>query len=62
MPMEKEIPKDYYIKRKPRLLKQFDIVFNFGKGPMIKKFGEKKTEEIIKKMRDEYEGLIPHIP
>ena len=62
MPMEKEIPKDYYIKRKPRLLKQFDKVFNFGKGPIIKKFGENKTEEIIKKMRDEYEGLIPHIP
>ncbi|MFX1328391.1 MAG: L-2-amino-thiazoline-4-carboxylic acid hydrolase [Promethearchaeota archaeon] len=54
--------KDYYLKNKPKLMNQFNKFLHISEGILLKKFNEEQIEDIFKKMRKEYENLIPKIP
>ena len=60
--MSVKLISDYYIKRKPKLMEQFDKFLGIAKEFIVKQFSESKAEELIKQMKDEYETLIPEIP
>ncbi|MFX0069499.1 MAG: L-2-amino-thiazoline-4-carboxylic acid hydrolase [Candidatus Hermodarchaeota archaeon] len=57
---EKE--KNYYIKKKRALIRQFDAASTIVKDILINKLGEEKYNEIIPKARADFESLIPQIP
>lgn len=54
--------KNYYIKKMPRMMKQFDKFLNMGKKVIMEYFDESKIEEITEKIRKEYEAIIPQLP
>lgn len=54
--------KDYYIKRKPKLMKSFTKELETARELFTKKFSEAKVDEIFSKVKSEYENLIPEIP
>lgn len=60
--MSNEKQKDYYVKKKKSLMKQYDIAVNIGKNVLIKRFGENKFKELITRAREEFESLIPELP
>lgn len=53
---------NYYIKRKKKLLRQFEDLFPIIKDLIEKKYKDHNTDKIFKKMKNEYENLIPEIP
>jgi len=53
---------DYYIKQKPKLLKDFDKMSKQVKNVLVSHYGEEMADTIIQETRDEYENLIPEIP
>lgn len=59
---EKTLANQYYINRKSLLLAQFDNFLTMKKDIFIEKFSDSKVEELITKMKNEYENLIPKIP
>ena len=54
--------KDYYIKRKAKLMKNFDIYTNDVRKLLAGKFDDDKIDKIHKQMKEEFENLIPKIP
>lgn len=60
--MSPEEGEEYYIKIKPKLMKNFDKASKYMKKVLEKRFDESKTEEVIMKSRGEYEALIPQLP
>ena len=56
------VVKDYYIKRKPKLIADFSKFIKVARGILKKKFPEDKINELIDDMKAEYEKLIPEIP
>ena len=60
MTAEKE--KNYYIKKKRMLMRQFNAALIIVKNILIDYFGEAKFKEISTKTREDFEQLIPQIP
>ena len=60
MPDEKE--KNYYVKKKRTLMRQFDAATAIVKDILIEEFGETKFKDLTTEARKEFEALIPQIP
>lgn len=60
MTAEKE--KNYYIKKKRMLMRQFDAALTIGKKILTDYFGEDKFKELSTKTREEFEQLLPQLP
>ena len=54
--------KNYYIKKIPRMMKQFNKLLHIGKKVLMEYFDESKIEDLAKVMRKEYETLIHQLP
>jgi hypothetical protein len=55
-------PSDYYISRKPLLLKEFDLYVKHTLPLLVRYFGEGNINALIAETRGEYENLIPQLP
>jgi hypothetical protein len=55
-------PSIYYTSRKPRLLKEFDLVVKYTRRVLVKNFGDENLEALVAKTRREFEKLIPQLP
>lgn len=60
--MKKQKGSDYYLKRKSKLLKEFDKILKHARKVLIPLFGEELTDTMAKEVRTEYEALIPDLP
>ena len=60
--MSVKIIKDYYSKRKAKLMTDFDKFLHISQDILLKQFNELEIEGIFNKMRKEFENLIPEIP
>ncbi|MHA2392740.1 MAG: hypothetical protein ACXAEX_12410, partial [Promethearchaeota archaeon] len=49
---------DYYIKNKPSLMKQFEFSLKIAKDLLKERFIESKSEDLINRMRIEYEDIL----
>lgn len=56
------VVQDYYIKRKPKLMKDFSKSIEIGREILKRKFPDSKINELFNEMKIEYEKLIPEIP
>lgn len=54
--------KDYYIKRKDKMMKNFDERIEYSRDIFKRAFSDEKINEMFSQMRAEYEKLIPEIP
>ncbi|MFX0146855.1 MAG: L-2-amino-thiazoline-4-carboxylic acid hydrolase [Candidatus Hodarchaeota archaeon] len=50
--------KDYCIKNKPRLMKQFEVSLKIAKDILAERFIESKSEALMIQMRKEYEDIL----
>ena len=53
---------DYYISRKPKLLKLFDKTAKIAKEVFVSRYGAELGNALVKEARREFEAVIPHIP
>jgi hypothetical protein len=60
--MSKKEEKDYYIKKKRILMRQFDAALSIIKNVLIEYFGETKFQELATKANKEFENILPQIP
>ncbi len=60
--MAVKVVKDYYIKRKPKLMKNFSNHIEIALDILKKKYDEAKIKEMFDQMKAEYEKIIPEIP
>jgi len=60
--MSNEKEKNYYVKKKRTLLRQFDAATTIVKDILIAKFGEEKFKELTTEARNDFELLLPQIP
>ena len=60
--MAVKVQKDYYIKRKTKLMKDFSKEIEVTRNFLKRRFTEAKIDEIFNQMKTEYEKLIPEIP
>ncbi len=60
--MAVKVVKDYYIKRKPKLLKNFSNHIEITRDILKNKYDEAKINEMFDQMKAEYEKLILEIP
>ena len=60
MPTEEE--KNYYIKKMPRMMEQFDEYSKLARDVLVKYFDDSKADELIVKARKEYSKLLPMLP
>ena len=60
--MAVKIPKDYYIKRKSKLMKDFSKHIEVARDMLKRKYSEAKINEMFNQMKTEYEKIIPEIP
>ena len=55
-------PSAYYVARKPRLLKEFDMYVKYSRTVLVKYFGGKNINTLVAETRQEFENLIPQLP
>ena len=60
--MTVKVLKDYYVKRKSKLLKDFSKHIEVARDMLKRKFSEVKINEMFNQMKTEYEKIIPEIP
>ena len=60
--MAVKIVKDYYTKRKPKLMKNFSKHIKVARDILKRKLPEGRINELFDEMKVEYEKLIPEIP
>ena len=60
--MPTKIVKDYYIKRKAKLMKKFNKLTRVVRKLLTGKLADVKIDKIVKQMNEEFENLIPKIP
>ena len=60
--MKKQMVKNYYISRKPKLLKSFDKTAGLLRDSVVSRYGADFTDTLYREVRQEYEALIPQIP
>ncbi|MFX0040118.1 MAG: L-2-amino-thiazoline-4-carboxylic acid hydrolase [Promethearchaeota archaeon] len=53
---------NYYLKNKPNLMKRFEYSLKIAKDLVMERFDESKSEDLINRMRKEYEEFLPKIP
>jgi hypothetical protein len=53
---------DFYIKKKNKFMKSFNERLTAVKEELRKKFDEKKSEELLHQMREEFEKILTDIP
>ena len=54
--------KNYYIKKKVKLMKDFSKYISSIRRLLAEKFEDAKLDKIIEQMTEEFESLIPKIP
>jgi hypothetical protein len=59
--MSVKVINDYYIKRKAKLLTDFEVLLSMSRKILVAKFNEAKIDELFNLMKVEYENLIPEI-
>lgn len=60
--MSVKVIKDYYIKKKAKLMKDFDSILPILQQIFAKKLSDEKVNELFNLMKKEYEDLISEIP
>lgn len=60
--MTPKFVEDFYIKKKNKFMRNFDERLTEVKKELRKNFSEKKSEELLSQMREEFENILPHIP
>lgn len=62
--MKKEIQKgkNYWFKRKPRLMRDFDNYLEMSKKIIMEHFTNLNIKKLLIEMREEYKALIPQLP
>ncbi len=60
--MSNEKEKNYYIKKKRTLMRQFNAALTIVKDILIAKFSEEKFKEITTETRKDFKQLLPQIP
>ncbi|KKN19854.1 hypothetical protein LCGC14_0941530 [marine sediment metagenome] len=60
--MAVKVLKDYYIKRKVKLMKNFSTRLEVERDILKRIFSESKVNELFAQMKSEYEKIIPEIP
>ncbi len=58
----KNRPNNYYISRKSKLLKSFDMTASLVKNSVASSYGADFADSLYREVRLEYEKLIPQIP
>ncbi|MFQ5865632.1 MAG: L-2-amino-thiazoline-4-carboxylic acid hydrolase [bacterium] len=53
---------NYYISRKPKLLREFDKTARLMRDTLVSRYGEDFSDTLYREVRQEYEELIPQIP
>jgi len=53
---------DYYITRRPRLLREYDSFVRYARPALARHFGAQKVDSLVAETRQEYERLIPELP
>jgi hypothetical protein len=53
---------EYYLSRKPEILKQFDLHARGWRPFLVTSYGDEFTEAVLKDAREQYDALIPDIP
>jgi hypothetical protein len=53
---------DYYVSRKPKLLKEFDKTLERTRGVFVSCYGAEPAELMLGEARQEYAALIPQLP
>ena len=60
--MPVKVVKDYYIKQKAKLMKNFNEYIKNVRKLLARKFEDAKLDKMLKQMSEEFENLIPKIP
>lgn len=60
--MAVKVIKDYYVKRKPKLMKNFSKELEVARELLKRQFNEENVNELFSQMKSEYEKIIPEIP
>lgn len=60
--MALKVLKDYYVKRKSKLINDFSKEIEVTRDMLKRKFNESKIDEMFSQMKLEYEKIIPEIP
>lgn len=60
--MKKQMVKNYYISRKPKLLKSFDKTAGLLRDSIVSRYGADFADVLYREVRQEYQALIPQIP
>ena len=53
---------NYYVSRKPKMLKDFDKTANLVRNSVVASYGPDFADTLYQETRQEYEALIPQIP
>lgn len=60
--MDCPIDKEYYVIRKPELLKGFDDESRYWRPVIVSRWGERFADAVLRTAREEFEALIPQMP
>jgi len=60
--MVAKIVDDFYIRKKKKFMRSFDERLTVVNEELLKKFDNKKSEELMSQMRAEFEKILPDIP
>lgn len=60
--MSDKSAKNYYIKNKPLLMKNFGYSLKIIKDLLLERFDDSKSEDLINQMKNEYEKIITELP
>ena len=60
--MVAKIVDDFYIRKRSKFLRSFDERLTVVKEELCKKFNDKKSEDLIRQMKAEFENILPDIP
>ncbi|MHA2121748.1 MAG: hypothetical protein ACW990_11140, partial [Promethearchaeota archaeon] len=60
--MAAKVQKDYYLKRKSKLMKNFSTELEVAKDVLKRKFSKDKITDMFNQMKVEFENIIPEIP
>jgi hypothetical protein len=60
--LSSENERNFYVKRKKLLLRQFNAALKFVRNKLVEQFGETKVKEIIPQAQEDFENLLPQIP
>jgi len=53
---------DFYVRKKSKFMRSFDERLVVVSEELQKKFGDKKSEELLNQMKGEFEKILPDIP